>query len=46
MLRHPTFHLTPEMGEQASCELSACREQGGLLIGLHTAKEPPSEQSR
>lgn len=32
------FHRT-EMDVQASCQLSACHEQGRLLFGLHTANE-------
>lgn len=32
------FHRT-EMDVQASCQLSACHEQGRLLFGLHAANE-------
>lgn len=32
------FHRS-EMDVQASCQLSACHEQGRLLFGLHTANE-------
>lgn len=35
-----TFHsMITEMDVLASCELSACHEQGRLLFGLHTAKK-------
>lgn len=43
---HLTFHsMISEVDVQASCEQSACHEQGRLLIDLRTAKWYPSQQS-